>query len=33
MVPRISEIAVATTATSIVFHVHNRKLDWVRRST
>ena len=26
-------IAVATTATSIVFQVHNRKLDLVRRST
>ena len=32
MVPSTSEIAVDTTATSIVFHVHSRKLDWVNRS-
>jgi hypothetical protein len=28
---RLSEIAVAATATTIVFHVHVRKLDLVRR--
>ncbi len=33
MAPRTSEIPVATTATTIVFQVHNRKLVWVNRST
>ena len=33
MVPSTSEIAVDTTATSIVFQVHNRKLVSVSRST